>query len=47
MEYFETHQSFKLDYANGPTKTTGLDGYCDADWGTSDSSQSITGNIFR
>ena len=47
MAYLEKHQSFKLDYHKGPTKTTGLDGYRDADWGTSDSRRSITGNIFR
>ena len=38
MEYLEKHPSFKLDYHKCQTKTTGLDGYCDADWGTSDSS---------
>ena len=47
MEYREKHPSFKLDYHKGPTNVTGLDGYCDADWGTSDSRRSITGNIFR
>ena len=47
MEYLEKHPSFKLDYYTGTTKNTGLDGYCDADWGTSDSRLSITRNIFR
>ena len=47
MEYLEKHPSFKLDYYKCPTKPTGLDGYCDADWGTSDNRRSITGNIFR
>ena len=32
MEYLEKHPSFKLDYYKCPTKPTGLDGYCDADW---------------
>ena len=47
MEYLEKHPSFKLDYYKCPTKPTGLDGYCDADWGTSDNRRSIIGNIFR
>ena len=46
MEYLEKHPSFKLDYHKGQTKTTGLDGYCDVDLGTSNSRRSITGNIF-
>ena len=47
MEYLEKHPSFKLDYYKCPTKPTGLDGYCNPDWGTSDNRRSITGNIFR
>ena len=47
MEYLHKHPSFKLDYHKGPTNVTGLDGYCNADWGTSDSRRTITDNIFR
>ena len=47
MEYLEKHPSFKLYYYKCPTNPTGLDGYCDADWRTSDNRRSITGNIFR
>ena len=47
MEYLEKHPSFKPDYYTCPTKPTGLDGHCNADWGTSDNRRSITGNIFR
>ena len=47
MEYLEKHPSFMLDYYKSPTKPTDLDGYCDADWGTSDIRRSITGHIFR
>ena len=46
MEYLEKHPSFKLDDYKCPTKPTGLDGYCDADWGTSNNRRSINGNIF-
>ena len=46
IEYLEKHPSYKLDYYKGPMNVTGLDGYCDADWGTSDSRRSISGNIF-
>ena len=39
-------------YQNGQSESTInslmiLDGYCDADWGTSDNRRSMTGNIFR
>ena len=47
MEYLEKYPSFKLDYTKGPTKITGLDGFCDAELGTSNIHRSITGNIFR
>ena len=47
MEHLEKHPNFKLDYFESPMKITGLDGFCDADWETSDSCPSITGNIFR
>ena len=47
MEYLEKHPSLKLDYHKGLTNVTGLDGYCDDDWGTSDSRRSINGNIFQ
>ena len=47
MECLEKHPSFKLDYHKGPTNVTGLDGYCDAGWGTSYSRRSITDNIFH
>ena len=47
MEYLEKHPSFKLDYNKGSTNVTGLDGYCYADWGTSNSRRCITSNIFR
>ena len=47
MEYIVKYPSFKLDYKKKPNKVTGLDGFCDADWGTSDTRRSTTGNVFR
>ena len=51
MENLEKHPSFiwiiTISTHNPPTKATGLDGFCYADWGTSDSRRSITGNICR
>jgi hypothetical protein len=47
MEYLSKYPSFKLEYSKRPTAITGLDGYCDADWGPSETRRSTTGLIFR
>ena len=47
MEYLSKHSSFKLTYSKRPTTIKGLDGYCDADWGTSSTRRSTTGVAFR
>jgi len=47
MEYLTKHPSLKLEYHKRPSKPTGLDGYCDSDWGNSSSRRSTTGILFR
>ena len=47
MEYLTKFSSFRLDYRKHPSSVIGLDGFCDADWGNSDSRRSTTGYVFR
>ena len=59
MEYLSKYPSFKLTYSKQLKSSRGLDvllcnqvskgldGYCDADWGTSDTRRSTTGIVFR
>jgi hypothetical protein len=45
MGYLEANKSFKLHYRIGGR--TGLDGYCDSDWGNSSSRRSTSGMLAR
>ena len=47
MEYLTKRPSFKLVYRKRPTAVKGLDGYCDADWGTDSTRRSTSGLVFR
>jgi hypothetical protein len=41
------YPGFKLEYSKKSSNYTGLDGFCDSDWGTSDTRRSTTGTIYR
>jgi hypothetical protein len=45
MGYLEANKSFKLHYRIGGR--TGLDGFCDSDWGNSSSRRSTSGMLAR
>jgi hypothetical protein len=47
MEHLVRYPSFKLEYSKKSCNSMGLDGFCDADWATSDTRRSTTGFIFR
>jgi hypothetical protein len=46
MEYLVCYPSFKLEYSKKSCNSMGLNGFCDADWATSDTRHSTTGFIF-
>jgi hypothetical protein len=47
MEYLVKTPSFKLTYRKKQKTLTGLEGFCDSDWGNSSSRRSTTGLLFR
>jgi hypothetical protein len=47
MEYLVGYPSFKLEYSKKSCNRMGLDGFCDANWATSDTRHFTTGFIFR